>query len=52
MREVGSSFVKFASQIPSGFFGGRSRNYENKLKAMNEKGGDGGNLTDKVVKKV
>ncbi|WP_262896128.1 hypothetical protein [Sphingobacterium sp. UDSM-2020] len=37
MREVGSSFVKFASQIPSGFFGGRSRNYENKFKAMNER---------------
>jgi uncharacterized protein YbjQ (UPF0145 family) len=24
----------FASQIPSGFFGGRSRNYENKVKEL------------------
>ncbi|QQD12309.1 heavy metal-binding domain-containing protein [Sphingobacterium sp. UDSM-2020] len=30
LSEIGASFVLFASQIPSGFFGGRSRNYENK----------------------
>ena len=32
--QSGASFVTFASQIPSGFFGVRSRNYENKLQEL------------------
>ncbi|WP_293925614.1 heavy metal-binding domain-containing protein [Sphingobacterium sp. UBA6320] len=34
LSEIGASFVLFAAQIPSGFFGGRSRNYENKLQEL------------------
>ena len=34
LSEIRASFVLFASQIPSGFFGGRSRNYENKLQEL------------------
>ncbi|MGJ1325029.1 heavy metal-binding domain-containing protein [Sphingobacterium faecium] len=34
LSEVGASFVAFASHIPSGFFGGRSRKYENKLQGL------------------
>ncbi|KKX46392.1 heavy metal-binding domain-containing protein [Sphingobacterium sp. IITKGP-BTPF85] len=33
LSEIGASFVAFASQI-FGIFGGRSRNYENKLQEL------------------
>ncbi|MCW2259625.1 MULTISPECIES: heavy metal-binding domain-containing protein [Sphingobacterium] len=36
LSEIGASFVAFASQMTSGFFGGRYCNYENKLQELHK----------------